>query len=184
MKINKTKIPGVFILEPHVFTDERGTLIEAFREDIFLELGLVYSFKQSLCSINKKDVVRGMHFQVPPKSQVKIVYATRGAVTDVVLDLRKGSPTYGQHIKVELSEKNHQMVYIPSGCAHGFCSLEEDSTIIYLQDIPRSVDHERGVNLESFGMDWEIEKPIISKKDQGLPSFEEYDSPFLYEIDQ
>lgn len=180
MKIIKTKLPGVFSIEPNIFTDERGMLIKAFHKDMFAEYGLVSSFEESLYSVSKKGVIRGMHFQIPPKAQVKLVYVSRGSILDVILDIRKGSPTYGQFVTLELSEKNHLMAYIPEGCAHGFVALEDNSCVIYLQGDVQSPENERGININSFALKWNVSNPVLSKKDQGLPPLVDYDSPFVY----
>lgn len=179
MKINETKLKGVFVIEPDVFTDERGVLMETFNQE-FAARGLVSSFKDSLYSINKKNVIRGMHFQTPPQDQVKLVYVSYGSILDVILDIRKDSPTYGEYVTVELSDKNHLIAYIPGGFAHGFVTLEDNSCVVYMRDPVRSPEHESGVNINSFGMDWKIKNPIVSKKDQALPSLADYESPFVY----
>lgn len=180
MTIKGTNIPGVLILEPSVFKDDRGALIRSFNKDLSEANGLIPSLDQALISINRKGVIRGMHFQLPPKEQVKIVSVVKGRIIDVVLDLRKGSPSYGRYVEIELSAENNLQVYIPGGCAHGFLSLEDDTKVLYLQNSVQSPEHEAGVHMNSFGMNWGIAKPIISKKDENLQIFEKFDSPFIY----
>lgn len=180
MTIKETDIPGVLILEPAVFRDDRGALIRSFNKDISRSKGLISSLDQALISVNKKGVIRGMHFQIPPKEQVKIVSVVKGRIIDAILDLRKGSPSYGKHISVELSAENSQQIYIPGGCAHGFVALEDDTKVLYLQDSVQSPEHEAGIRVDSFGMNWDITDPIISKKDQDLQPLKDFDSPFTY----
>jgi dTDP-4-dehydrorhamnose 3,5-epimerase len=122
-----------------------------------------------------------MHFQIPPQDHTKLVYVPHGAVTDVVLDLRKGSPTFGGHIAVELSAENHMMLYIPVGCAHGFISREDGTRVVYLQSTMRSAEHEAGIRFDSFGMDWGVNDPIVSKRDQVFQTLGEFDSPFTFQ---
>ncbi|MEN9621735.1 MAG: dTDP-4-dehydrorhamnose 3,5-epimerase [Candidatus Parcubacteria bacterium] len=181
MKITKTTLPGVFSITPDIFSDDRGSLIKSFHGPTLKAEGLVSNLEQSLCSISKKGVFRGMHFQTPPKEQVKIVYVAQGAILDVILDLRKGSPTYKQYVTLELSADNNVMAYIPAGCAHGFLSLADNTRVIYLQDHIQSPENEAGVHMNSFGMKWDISNPIMSKKDSVLPTLAEYESPFIYQ---
>ena len=119
-----------------------------------------------------------MHFHLPPKDHAKLVYVTSGSILDVVLDLRKKSPTYGKYVQVELSQENHRMMYIPSGCAHGFLSLENKTCTVYLQTGMYSQKHDTGLLHDSFGMDWDIVKPIISKRDKSFISFKDFITPF------
>jgi len=178
MKITKTKLNGVYIIEPEVFRDERGLLTKPFHKDTFTQHGMDFNFEESFYSISKKGVARGMHFQIPPKDHSKLVYVPNGAILDVILDLRKGSPTYGKHVSVELSDLNHKMIYIPTGCAHGFLSLKDNSCTTYLQSTMRSAEHEGGIRIDSFGMDWPVTKPIISTRDQSFPTLKEFKTPF------
>ncbi len=180
MKIEKTKLPGVFILEPDVFTDARGSLVKPFHRDTLMQHGLVGDYAESFLSTSKKGVIRGMHFQVPPQDHVKLVYVPSGAIRDVVVDIRKGSPTFGEHIAAELSADNHKMLYIPRGCAHGFLSLADGSQTVYLQETMRSAEHEGGIRFDSFGMDWGAADPILSDRDRTFPALADYESPFFY----
>lgn len=181
MKIFKTKLDSVYIVEPNVFPDERGELVKTFPKDTFIENKMDYAFVESYYSVSHKNVIRGMHFQVPPADHTKLVYVTNGAILDVILDIRAGSPTYGQHISVELSGKNHKMVYIPSGFAHGFLSLEDNSCVTYLQTSIHSPEHDQGIKADSFGMSWGVKNPTLSKRDQGFPSLAQFKTPFIFE---
>jgi dTDP-4-dehydrorhamnose 3,5-epimerase len=179
MKIIETKINGVYILEPEAFKDERGYLVKPFSKNIFTENNLTSNFEENYYSVSNKNVIRGMHFQMNEYDHAKVVYVTRGSILDVVLDLRKNSPTYGEYFTVELSSNNHKVVYMPKGCAHGFLSLEDNSCTVYLQEKARNTEFEGGIHFDSFGMDWNITNPIVSKRDQELQKLDDFDSPFI-----
>ncbi len=180
MKITETKINGVYSIEADNFHDDRGSFIKTFHKETFLQNALDTDFQESFYSISKKGVIRGMHFQIPPADHSKLIYVPSGRIIDVVLDIRKESPTYGEYVSIELSAENHNMVYIPVGCAHGFISLEDNSVTVYLQSTMRSAEHEAGILFNSFGMDWNVEKPILSKRDQVFPTLKDFNSPFIY----
>lgn len=180
MKIIPAKLNGVFIIEPDIFQDERGTFIKTFHKDTFINAGMESVFEESFFSVSRKNVIRGMHFQIPPKDHEKLIYVTRGSSTDVILDIRKGSPTYGEHVTVEMSDKNYRMVFIPKGCAHGFIAREDDTCMVYLQTTMHSKEHDTGIKFDSFGMDWNVKNPIVSKRDQGFQTLKEFKTPFIY----
>ena len=180
MNIIKTKLLGVYIIEPDVFRDERGAFAKVFHKDTFIKGGMAFGFEESYYSLSKKNVLRGMHFQTPPKDHAKLVYVTAGAITDVVLDIRKGSLTYGQYIARELSDENHIMMYIPTGCAHGFLSLRDDSCVVYMQTSMYAPKHDGGIRIDSFGMEWHVQDPIISQRDQSFPAFQKFKTPFIH----
>ncbi|HEY4505498.1 MAG TPA: dTDP-4-dehydrorhamnose 3,5-epimerase [Candidatus Paceibacterota bacterium] len=179
MMITETKLKGVKIIEPDVFSDERGLFVKPFHKDTMKKNGMIGNFEESFYSISNKNVIRGMHFQSPPQDHAKLVYVPRGKILDIVLDIRKRSPTYGQFVEVELSDSNHKMIYIPSGFAHGFISLEDQSCTTYLQSTMRSAEHEGGIHMNSFGMKWNVEKPIISTRDQAFPRLGDFNTPFI-----
>lgn len=178
MKIIPTKLSGVFVIEPVSFQDERGSFVKTFNKDLFEKFGLETDFKESFCSVSKKDTIRGMHFHHPPKEHAKLVYVTRGSLLDVVLDLRKNSPTYGKCVTVHLTEENKSMIYISPGFAHGFLSLEDDTTTVYLQTGVYSQEHDDGIHFDSFGMEWQVKNPIVSKRDQSFRTMDTFNSPF------
>ncbi len=180
MEIINTSIINAFIIKPKIFKDERGIFVKTFHKDIFKQYGLTGDFKESFYSTSKKNVIRGMHFQIPPHDHVKIVYVTKGSILDVILDIRVGSPTYGKYVVQELSAENGFIVYIPKGCAHGFLSLEDDSCVIYLHSTTYEAECDTGIRYDSFGLDWGVNKPTISKRDQNLIEFESFDSPFIF----
>lgn len=181
MKIIKTDLRGLYIIEPKIFKDERGVFVKVFHEQAFKEADLLSNFKESFYSISKKDVIRGMHFQIPPFDHTKLVYTVEGKILDAILDIRKNSPTHGKYISVELSSQNRKAVYIPSGFAHGFVVKSDSATVIYMQTTIHSPEYDRGIRWDSFGMDWGIKDPIISERDRNFPSLDEFESPFVYE---
>jgi dTDP-4-dehydrorhamnose 3,5-epimerase len=178
MKVTPSKISGAFTVTPNSFSDDRGSFVKTFHEETFKDAGIIENFKESFYSVSKKNVIRGMHFHLPPKDHAKLVYVTKGRVLDVTLDLRKDSPTYGQYETFELSDKNHTMLFIPTGCAHGFLSLEDDTCMVYLQTGVYSKDHDTGIAYDSFGFKWEVEEPILSERDRNFQALEDFDSPF------
>jgi len=178
MKITKTKLDGVVIVEPNIFQDERGFLIKTFHKDFFRENGMEFDYEENYFTISKKNVLRGMHFQAPPKDHIKLVYVVSGAVLDVVLDIRKGSPTYGEYIEVELSAQNRKIIYMSTGFAHGYLSLIDNTCVIYLQSTMYSLEHQGGIKADSFGMNWGVRNLII--KDETLPMLKNFKTPFIY----
>ena len=180
MKFIKTDLEGVYIIEPKVFKDNRGQFVKTFHEQIFREKGLSCHFKESFYSTSRKDVIRGMHFHVPPQDHAKLVYVTSGRILDVILDIRKNSPTYGKYVPVEVSDANKKSIYIPVGFAHGFCVLSEEATVVYMQTTMHSPEHDAGIRWDSFGMEWGIKNPILSERDKNFSELEEFDSSFAY----
>lgn len=171
MNIQKTDIPGLLIIEPDVFADERGFFIVAYNKNHYREAGITEEFLQDNLSSSKKNVVRGLHYQAPPFDQGKLVSVTRGRVLDVAVDIRFGSPTYGQHVSVELSAENHRQFWIPAGFAHGFVALEDDTVFAYKCTNAYSKEHDRGVrwNDPAIGIEWGVTDPIVSAKDEQHP---------------
>ena len=180
MKFKKTKLQGVYIIDTDVFEDDRGIFIKSYNESIFKEAGITLGFKESFYSISKRNVIRGMHFQLPPHDYAKLVYVTAGEAIDVVLDIRKNAPTYGEYISVQLSGENARQIYIPKGFAHGFAVISNSATVTYLQTAVHAPEHDTGIRWDSFGLDWNIKTPILSQRDRAFPKLEEFDSPFLY----
>jgi dTDP-4-dehydrorhamnose 3,5-epimerase/CDP-3, 6-dideoxy-D-glycero-D-glycero-4-hexulose-5-epimerase len=136
-------------------------------------------FKENYYSISGKNVIRGMHFQIPPFEHVKVVYLNQGKIFDVVLDLRKDSTTFGQYYSIIISFDNPIMIYIPVGCAHGFLSLEDNSIVSYLQTSSYNKESDTGIRWDSFGMNWNAIDPIISERDKSFQRFDDFQSPFL-----
>ena len=178
MKIHNTVIKGAKLIEYDVNHDIRGYTLKPFSLNQIKEAGLKFEVKEIFYSISSKDVIRGMHFQLPPYAQAKIVHVVKGRIVDVILDLRKDSPTYGKYVSIELEEGDGKVLYIPKGLAHGFASLVDGSTVIYLFDSPYSSESESGIRYDSFGYEWKIDKPILSERDLSFPEFYGFKSPF------
>jgi dTDP-4-dehydrorhamnose 3,5-epimerase len=180
MQITPTKIAGVIIIEPRVFFDERGYFFESFNENTFKNLGIQHNFVQDNISKSSKNTLRGLHFQVPPFAQGKLISVLRGAVRDIAVDLRTGSPTFGKYTDIILSEENHKMLYIPEGFAHGFVTLEDDSIFSYKCTANYNRDSERSIlwNDPTLNIDWNIKNPIISQKDLLGKPFTEFKGLF------
>ena len=178
MKIENTPLDGLKIIHFKKINDNRGSFIKVFNESFFLENNLVTNFKESYYSVSNKNVIRGMHFQMPPYAHTKLVYVNYGSILDVVLDIRKVSESLGKYFSIKLDAENPVAVYIPVGFAHGFLSLENNSMITYLQDSCYSIDSDSGIKWDTFGFEWDVSKPIISERDLYHPSFEKFDSPF------
>ena len=186
MEIVKTQIDGVLTIEPKVFGDARGYFFESFNAREFAEkTGMNINFVQDNESRSKYGVLRGLHFQLPPYTQSKLVRVVKGRVQDVVVDIRKGSPTYGQYVSCELTEENHRQFFIPKGFAHGFCVLSEDAIFQYKCDRFYAPQADAGISIldESLGIDWgiELDKALLSEKDTKHPCLKDFDSPFVYE---
>jgi dTDP-4-dehydrorhamnose 3,5-epimerase len=181
MKIISTEIPGCYELFPKLHNDTRGVFVKTFHVQIFKELGLTTSFKEQYYSISKKNVIRGLHFQKPPHDHAKLVYCTNGEVMDVALDLRIGSPHYGKFISIILNAKKCNMIYIPSGFAHGFCSLKNTSTLVYNTSSIYDSNNDSGVRWDTADIPWPIKKPNLSDRDLQLPDFKNFTSPFVFD---
>ena len=181
MKIQKTKIKGVLLIQPNVYNDERGYFLESFNSKEFYELTKIKtSFVQDNQSCSVKGVLRGLHFQNPPFAQAKLVRVIKGSVIDIALDIRKSSPTYGKYVMKELSEKNHIMMYIPEGMAHGFLTLENDTIFSYKCSNYYNKESEDCIfwNDPDLEIKWPIQNPILSIKDQNAKKFASFVSKF------
>lgn len=174
----ETPLEGLFEIQPVVRPDVRGAFIKTFHEPAFKELGLATNFVEEFHTISVKNVIRAMHFQLPPEAHVKLVYCAEGKVLDAVADLRKNSPTYGKFHLVELDSAKGNMLYIPIGFAHGYQVLTERSVVIYKTTTVFSGRHDTGILWSSFGIPWTCDAPILSEKDKVLPTLAEFDSPF------
>ncbi|WP_457746018.1 dTDP-4-dehydrorhamnose 3,5-epimerase [Sulfurimonas sp.] len=180
MQIIKTEIEGLLILEPRVFEDSRGKFIKIFNDDFFQKSSLDITIKETYFSLSNKDVIRGMHFQTPPYEHVKIVYVPYGKIIDVVLDLRKDSPTYGKYYSLTLSDKNAKVLIIPKGMAHGFKSLEDNTNVTYMQTTGYAPENDEGILFDSFGFDWQCSNPKISQRDLSFLALNDFKTPFVY----
>lgn len=180
MDISTTNIKGLLIIQPKVFYDERGYFLESFRNDIIREAGITEEFVQENESHSQKGVLRGMHFQNPPFEQGKLVRVVQGAVFDVVVDIRKGSPTYGEHYSIELSAENKTIFWIPPGFAHGFLVLEDNTTFQYkcTNYYNKASEGSLQWNDPNLKINWGEIKPLISHKDIQATSFIDFNSQF------
>jgi dTDP-4-dehydrorhamnose 3,5-epimerase len=184
MQITETIIPGVLILEPKVFTDDRGYFYESYNKQTLLKAGIDADFVQDNQSMSKKGTLRGLHAQAAPYAQGKLVSVVQGSVMDVAVDARVGSATYGRHVAIELSSKNKLQLWIPGGCLHGFVTLEDDTIFTYKVTNPYNKESETGIiwNDPTLAIGWGIDErdALLSAKDQELPAFATYNSPFKF----
>lgn len=182
MEVLTTEIEGVYIIKPRVFGDARGYFFESYSKREFEEKVGKVDFVQDNESMSKKGVMRGLHFQRPPFSQSKLVRCVKGSVLDVAVDIRKGSPTYGKHVAVELTEDNHLQFFIPKGFAHGFVVLSDVAVFQYKCDNFYHPEADGGISIldDSLGIDWKIstQNAILSEKDTKHPLLKDFDSPF------
>ena len=176
--VQSEPLPGAKVLQPRVFQDLRGTFVKTFHTDLFSELGIPFSPQEEFYSVSRKGVLRGMHFQVPPHDHHKLVYCVKGEVLDVVVDLRRMSPSFGQSASLVLSEENRKLFFIPKGFAHGFLSLTEESVMVYKTDHVYVPDSDTGIRWDSFGFDWPVEEPALSDRDLAFPPLTGFDSPW------
>ncbi|MDD4952262.1 MAG: dTDP-4-dehydrorhamnose 3,5-epimerase [Desulfovibrionaceae bacterium] len=184
MEIGKTPFPGLFIIQPKVLRDERGFFLESYSKRDFAALGLDCDFVQDNQAYSRSaGVLRGFHFQVPPMAQAKLVWVVAGRVLDVVVDLRKGSPTFGKAFETELSAANFYRLFVPRGFAHAYLTLEEDTEFLYKVDAPYSREHDSGIvwNDPDLGVSWPFKDLILSDKDRSLPRLSQIESPFSFD---
>lgn len=181
MQVIKTPISDLLIVQPAIFEDARGYFFESYNKRIFSGIGLNMEFVQDNQSLSNKGVLRGLHFQSPPHAQGKLVRVIKGAVLDVVVDIRKNSATYGSHYSLELTEKNKTMLWIPAGFAHGFATLEDNTIFFYKCTDVYNKQSEGTIqwNDENLGINWNVVSPIISEKDKHGQAFAGFVSPFV-----
>lgn len=176
MIVNPTPLDGVFEIENRVFEDFRGKFVKTFHEDVFKSHGLECDFRESFYSVSKKDVLRGMHFQLPPHDHAKLVYVTSGEILDVAVDVRKGSSTFGKYYATQLSAENAKSLYMGRGFAHGFLTLSDSASVTYLTTSVHAPEHDAGVLWNSFGFDWNgVVEPIVSERDAQFQVIREFD---------
>ena len=180
MRIIDTPIADLLVIEPKVWKDDRGYFYESFREDFFKEINIDLSLVQDNQSLSQKGTIRGLHFQAPPFEQGKLVRVLQGSVLDVVVDIRKASPTYGQSFAIELIDQNHLQLWIPPGFAHGFSTLADQTIFCYKCSNYYHKASEGGIcfNDETLAIDWKVPAIHVSEKDYLLPTFKDFISPF------
>ena len=184
MLVEKTDLDGVLLLTPKRFGDARGFFSESWSKQAMAMLGLDFDWVQDNHSLSMQvGTVRGLHFQVPPHAQDKLVRCGRGALFDVAVDIRKGSPTYGQWAGYELSFENGRQLLIPAGFLHGFATLEPETEIIYKCSDYYAPECDGAVRFDSLGIDWKLDglEPVLSPKDAAAQAFDDFDSPFVWE---
>jgi dTDP-4-dehydrorhamnose 3,5-epimerase len=180
MEIFSTSLPGVLIIHPQVYEDQRGYFFESFNLNEFKNAGINMEVRQVNQSLSGKNVLRGLHFQKPPWAQAKLVRVIQGSVLDVAVDIRKNSPYYGKWVSAVLSEQNKKMLWIPEGFAHGFLTLDDNTVFLYKCSQFYCKDSEETIlwNDPDIGIDWNIDKPVLSAKDVKAASFKNFISPF------
>lgn len=183
MQVSTTEFPGVLIIDPKVHRDGRGFFLESWNRERFRQAGIDADFIQDNHAYSKgAGVLRGLHFQAPPTAQSKLVWVTRGAVLDLVVDIRRGSPTFGQWGQLTLSSQNFIRLFIPKGFAHAYLTLTEETEFFYKVDAPYSPKDEGGIRWDDpdLAISWPVQHPVLSDKDAGLPRLRDFESPFVY----
>lgn len=178
--VRPTIIPGVSEIRCRQFRDQRGNFAKTFHVDAFNAHGLATDFREEFYSVSHRRVLRGMHFQMPPHEVTKLVFVVQGAIMDVVIDLRVGSPAFGRHVKISLDATIANMVYVPAGMAHGYYVLSESATVVYKMTGTYAPSADTGIAWNSAGIAWPDSSPIISRRDAELASLEAFRSPFIY----
>lgn len=183
MRVTEGKLRGVKLIEPDVFGDSRGFFMESYSKEKFRLHGIDMEFVQDNHSLSaQKGVLRGLHYQLQPFAQTKLVRVVAGSILDVVVDIRRGSPTFGQWEGYELSAANKRQLLVPQGFAHGFCTLEDHTEVLYKVDAPYSAAHDRGIAWDdpALGIDWPTAQPILSAKDSRHPLLADAEIDFVY----
>lgn len=179
--VRPTQIPGCYEIQPRVVDDARGRFVKVFHRHAFAELGLEVNFAEEYYSVSRQEVIRGMHFQTPPMDHAKMVYCVQGDVFDAVVDLRLGSPSYGQTATFKLSAETGNYIYIPKGLAHGFCVTSESATLVYKVSSVYSPENDTGILWNSIGITWPSRTPVLSDRDRGFIPLADFNSCFLYD---
>lgn len=181
MKVTPLQLEGAMLIEPVVHGDHRGFFMESYNEGLLREAGIQYDFVQDNQSLSAQPgVLRGLHYQLSPKAQTKLLRVVAGAIYDVIVDIRRGSPTFGQWEGFILSEYNHRQLLVPKGFAHGFCTLVPNTQVMYKVDEYYSPEHDRGIlwNDPALGIDWPTSDPVLSEKDQKHPLLQDAELNF------
>jgi len=182
MVIKELHIQGLLVIQPDVFYDSRGYFFESYNKEKFQQIGIADEFVQDNQSLSAKGILRGLHFQNPPFAQGKLLSVIKGSVLDVAVDIRKGSPTYGKHFSVVLSGENKTLFWVPAGFAHGFLSLEDNTIFSYKCTQTYNKESEGSIrwNDPDINIDWGVNQPLVSEKDQNAPLFADLNSKFLF----
>ena len=177
MVLKKLNIEGAYLIESFSISDERGIFVKPFSNNFDKENLINFKTNEIYYSRSKKNVIRGMHFQIPPYENSKLIFLLSGSVIDVIFDLRHNSRTYNQYTKIKLSPESNAL-FIPSGVAHGFLSLDNDTVMVYNQSTTYSKNHDKGILWNSFGYNWPVARPLLSSRDKKFPSLKSFDNPF------
>jgi dTDP-4-dehydrorhamnose 3,5-epimerase len=178
MEVINTELDGVRVIRPRVFEDIRGSFVKTYHVELLRECGVAFVPQEEFFSVTRQNVIRGMHFHVPPRAQTRLVHCIWGKVLDVVVDLRKSSRTFGRVLARELTAANREMLFIPEGFAHGFLALTEPSVTVYLGSPTHSPPHDTGIAWHSIDFDWPAKNPVLSDRDRRLPALRDFQSPF------
>jgi dTDP-4-dehydrorhamnose 3,5-epimerase len=184
MNVNPLRLHGCYKIELDPKADYRGYLVKAYQSSVFKDIGFTTEYVEDFYTLSNRDVIRGMHFQLPPKALNKIVYCLYGIVLDVFLDLRTGSPTYLQYEGLTLGADKPYVLYLPTGIAHGFMALSEKAIMCYKVDQEYDPDLDSGIRWDSFGYTWPVNFPIVSQRDQALPKLDEFVNPFKFSAEK
>lgn len=180
MRLKETRIKGCYEIELKVFKDERGSFVKTFHQDIFSSYQLETNFTEEYYTVSHQNVLRGLHFQLPPQEHTKIAYCVQGQVIDAVVDLRVGSSTYGKYETFDLSAEKANLIYIPPGLAHGFYVISEMAIMMYKVSTIYSSEHDEGILWSSVGIPWPCTTPIVSQRDSSFGTLLDFNSPFVY----
>ncbi|MBI4386850.1 MAG: dTDP-4-dehydrorhamnose 3,5-epimerase [Elusimicrobia bacterium] len=181
MKFIETELPGCYEILPLVSEDPRGSFVKTFHEESFARQGLSAHFSEDFFTVSNRNVLRGLHFHLPPRAHAKLVYCIQGSVLDAAFDLRKGSPAYGRHVTLELSAAKRNMLYLPVGLAHGFYVMSAEAVVVYKVTGSHSPAHDGGIRWDSAGIEWPGSDPILSDRDAKFPPLSEFKTPFVFE---
>ena len=179
MDLISEPLPGVKVLRPVIFEDNRGCFVKTFHEGQLAAFGIHFSIREEFFSTSAENVLRGMHFQLPPHAHQKLIYCIQGRVMDVLLDIRKMSKTFGKVATINLSSTNQHLVYVPIGVAHGFLSLENGSSLVYKTDSAHVPNYDTGIRWNSFGFYCGVADPIVSARDAAFPAMVDFSTPFV-----
>lgn len=180
MRTFPTELPGVYEIEPFLFEDQRGTFVKIFEAERFSDCGLPGDFKEEYYTTSASGVLRGLHFQLPPHDYTKLVVCLHGVIFDVALDVRVGSPTFGQHQVFRLNGGMPRALYLPPGIAHGFYVMDGPALVLYKVTAAHAASHDAGIRWDSASIDWPEDAPILSARDKHLPTLAEFRSPFRF----
>jgi len=178
LRIIDTEFESLKIVETYLFKDVRGVFGKTFNLDVFNSSKIHPYFNEFFYSVSKKGVIRGMHFQIPPFDNEKLVFVVKGKIIDVVLDIRKNFKTFGKYFSIELSDENKKALYVPKGFAHGFKGIQNENIVCYLTTSVYSKEHDCGIKWDSFGFNWNCKDPIVSERDRSFLPFSKFKSPF------